>query len=136
MRYEVLYIIRPKQALLQAVKNHCSEMRDIFSEEVVLKGFESDRSSWITEDYVVRAKLSFLIELHAEYSDAKEYQTLFGMDKLMLSTFDNWWTLNRYEISGYVEEASQIEASEISLTGNENVDSWLANKIRPLGMNV
>jgi hypothetical protein len=130
MRYEVLYIIRPKSELLHAVKNLSKDMRVIFSEEVVLKGNESDRSSWRKEDYVVRAKLSFLIELHVEYSYAEEYKTLLGMDKLTLSTFDNWWTLNRYEISGYVDEVSNIDASEISLTGNENVDSWLGSKIR------
>jgi len=136
MRYQVLYIIRPKPELLDALKNISEEMHNIFSEEVVLKGNESDRCSWKKEDYVARAKLYFLIELHAEYSEAEDYKALLGMGKLTLSTFDTWWTLNRYEISGDVDEVAHIEPSKISLTGNKNVDGWLASQISSVGMSV
>lgn len=130
MRSEVLYFIEPKPELFRAVEGIDESMRNIFIEEVVFKGNESDRSNWTKDDYVQRAKLSFLIDLHSEYSESIEYKELLGMDKLSISTFDRLWSIKRREISADVEEIDDVAADDISLTGNQNIDAWLKSKIK------
>lgn len=130
MRSEVIYFIEPKPELLRAVEGIDATMSDIFTEEVVLKGNESDRSSWTKDDYVERAKLSFLIDLHSEYSGAEEFKSLLGTDKLSISFFDKFWSVRRREISMNVEEIDDVSSNDISLTGNKNIDGWLQAKMK------
>jgi len=130
MRSEILYFIEPKPELFRALDGIDEDMRNIFTEEVVFKGNESDRSSWSKGDYVQRAKLSFLIDLHSEYSESIEYRQILGNGKLTIETFDKLWSIKRYGISANVEEIDDISENEISLTGNKNIDFWLKSKMK------
>lgn len=129
MRSETIYIINPKNELIEHLSKTEKDVFDIFTEEVVLKDLESDRSSWRRDDYLIRAKLSFLIELYNEYCDIVEFKTLFGEGKLTLSIFDKWWLVSRLEVSREVNEVDSVDTDILPLTGNKNVDNWINTKL-------
>lgn len=128
MRTQALYLVTPNQELTKATADMEDGIKSAFSDEILISGHESDRSSWRQEDYIVRAKLAFLIDLRSEYSNAPEFKLLFGEQKVSVGLFDKWWNLKRYEISLDVDDIEPIQKGELEFTSRSRVNEWLATK--------
>ena len=63
---------------------------------------------------------------------SKRQQTLFLKDKISLSLFDSYWSIELTQLTGAVEEIPEkvLSQSEVNFSGKPYVDEWLAKMIK------
>ena len=131
MLYQVIYLIKPSEALQGRLPAGNSDLADLLSRPAVWTKNQSDRSLWSSEDYLAQVKLLFLARIHQEYAVYPEYRQLLGDSPLRLEAFDRWWTVETYLVDEKTEEVEKTLDRNTLLglanTGLPAIDQWISS---------
>src|SRR5215831_16614919 len=102
MRVETHYVIRPNPQLLEKSVEWSPASGDLLRRAVMWSKEEGGRTAWMPHEYIAQVKLLFLLWLKYNFADngiadaAEIVHSLLGEPPFNLSTFDRWWTVERF----------------------------------------
>jgi hypothetical protein len=129
MRVNVYYVVRPNGFLRNVVDSLDETTRDALGNALLCESSEGGRGITRVEDYEARAKVSFLIFVLQENSVAAAAVGVSGLE-VSVATFDKYWTIERMELAGAVDEISGKDILDVGVdkTGSSFVDDWVERK--------
>lgn len=128
MMHQACYLVRPKEALREALSAWKSDLASVLLEAAAFTQAESDRSSWLPEDRALQVKLVYLAWLRSEYGETKEYRALLGNNPVMVADFEKYWDLEVHspdEVDWVVRQLDERGVvRSVGRTGSALVDDW------------
>ncbi|MEE8057245.1 MAG: hypothetical protein V3T17_05345 [Pseudomonadales bacterium] len=118
----IYYIIKPKPELLAEAEKRDESILDFLSEPQCWEHTEKNPQ-------FDKAKLAFLIEVYTN-KPFPELMDFLGEKPISINSFDKWWSIERYEFYGNVDESEDdiLPCSCVEFTSNENLDLWLKKR--------
>lgn len=130
MRVKAYYLIRLKSGALSGTDIDESSW-EALSNPQLWESPEGGKNLWSPDDFMMRSKLAFLINLKQEFKGSEGVDRIFRDRKISLNLFDQYWDIERLQLTGSAEEVpdGSLDRSEIELSGYSRVDEWLVQKM-------
>lgn len=125
MRFEVIYVVRGKSTLFDAVKD--PELRAELASPRWIRSKEGGRTVWRPEDHAALIKVAFLLELKLDMPDVD----LVRGEAASAALFDAYWELERIvdsiNVDAVLDEADPSLLAGRGTSGSELADLHLAS---------
>ena len=135
MRGQAQYIVRGNSEL--ASLSGSDDILKLFCEAISIRSPEGGcRDPWTKEDYILRVKIFFLMDIYDEYSHNEELSEFFPSSGLDETFFDKYWDIFPVEDSIRMpafgekfESCGKLKRADIESTSNELVEGWLSSTV-------
>jgi hypothetical protein len=130
MKNSRFYLIESKSGVFDGIQEVSPDLFDLFTSKQIWEDVSEDYRGWSSLDYIAKAKLSFLLAMHADYSEEEYFSTFFPEFAFSQKYFDKYWGIIGVDIfensEDRIKESSAVHQA-VEQCDNDKVKEWLSS---------